>query len=124
MQLQLADSSVRYPAGIAEDIPVNIRGCFVPIDFVVLDMDVDKETSLILGRLFLSTIEARIDVGAGEVRLCINGNEEKFEFQPRKERCSMIKIKYGPNPKNIGRTFGASGSSLEDSHAPHRHSTT
>ena len=49
MHLQLADSSVRYPAGIAKDIPVNIRGCFVPVDFVVLDMDTDKETSLILG---------------------------------------------------------------------------
>jgi hypothetical protein len=38
MMLQLADSTVRYPAGIVEDIPVKIWGYFVPIDFVVLDM--------------------------------------------------------------------------------------
>jgi hypothetical protein len=101
MQLQLADSSVRYPAGIAEDIPVKIRNRFIPVDFVVLDMDVDKESPLILGRPFLNTAEARIDVGAGEVRLCINGKEEKFEFRPRKEQCSMIRIKYGPNSQKI-----------------------
>ena len=49
MRLQLADSSVRYLAGIAEDMPVKIRDCFIPVDFVVLDMDTGKETPLILG---------------------------------------------------------------------------
>ena len=101
MRLQLADSSVRYPAGIAEDVPVKIRGNFIPVDFVVLEMDIDKNTPLILGRPFLSTANAQIDVGNGEIRFHINGKEEKFEFQPRKEQCSMIKIKYGPNPSNI-----------------------
>jgi hypothetical protein len=43
-------------------------------------MDSDKETPLILGRPFLSTTEANIDVGAGSIRLHINGKEEKFEF--------------------------------------------
>ncbi|XP_066160965.1 uncharacterized protein [Oryza sativa Japonica Group] len=61
MRLQLADSSVRYPAGIAEDVPVKIRDFFIPVDFVVLDMDTGKETPLILGRPFLSTAGANID---------------------------------------------------------------
>ena len=38
MCLQLADQSVCYPAGIAENILVKIQSFFVPIDFVVLDM--------------------------------------------------------------------------------------
>ena len=63
MTLQLADSSVRHPAGIAEDIPVQIRGLFVPVDFVVLEMELTKESPLILGRPFLSTAGAQIDVG-------------------------------------------------------------
>ena len=58
MQLQLADSSVYYPAGIAEDIPIKIRGYFVPVDFVVLDMETTKESPLNLGRPFLSTAGA------------------------------------------------------------------
>ncbi|XP_066159827.1 uncharacterized protein [Oryza sativa Japonica Group] len=85
MRLQLADSSVRYPAGIADDVPVKIRDFFIPVDFVVLDMDTGKETPLILGRPFLSTAGANIDVRTGSIRFHINGKEEKFEFQPRTE---------------------------------------
>ena len=73
MTLQLADSSIRRPAGIAEDIPVRIHGYYVPVDFVVLDMEITKENPIILGRPFLSTAGAQIDVGAGEIRFNING---------------------------------------------------
>ena len=65
MTLQLADSSVWYPAGIAQDIPVKIRGYYVLVDFVVLNMELTKETPLILGRPFLSMGGAQIDIGAG-----------------------------------------------------------
>ena len=44
---------------------------------------------------------AQIDVGAREIRFNINGKEEKFDFQPRQEQCSMIRIKYGLNPQGI-----------------------
>jgi len=60
IQFQLRENN-----GIPSEM--KIRECFVPMDFVVLDMDVDKETPLILGRLFLSTADARIDVGAGVI---------------------------------------------------------
>jgi hypothetical protein len=101
MHLQLADSSVRYPEGIAEDVPVKVRDYFIPVDFVVLDMDISKDTPLILGRPFLSTAGAQINVGAGEIRFNINGKEERFPFQPKVEQCSMIKIKFGPNSRGI-----------------------
>jgi hypothetical protein len=64
-------------------------------------MDTGKETPLILGCPFLSTAGANIDVGTGSIHFHINGKEEKFEFQPRTEQCSMVRIKYGPNPQNI-----------------------
>ena len=41
MCLQLADQSVHHLAGIAKDIPVKIRNFFVPVDFVIFDMEVD-----------------------------------------------------------------------------------
>nr|TKV94214.1 hypothetical protein SEVIR_9G278800v2 [Setaria viridis] len=84
-KLQLVDSSVWYPAGIAEDILVRIHDCFVPVNFMVLDMDINKESLLILGHPFLSTTDARIDEGARVIRLHINGKKEKFEFRSRKE---------------------------------------
>jgi hypothetical protein len=80
MHLQLANSLVRYPEGIAEDVPVRVWNYFIPVDFVVLDMEISKETPLILGQPFLSTDGAQIDVGAGEIRFNINGKEEKFPF--------------------------------------------
>ena len=55
MCLQLADQSLRYSAEIAEDIPVKIWNFLVSVDFVVLDMETDIKTPLILGRPFLST---------------------------------------------------------------------
>jgi hypothetical protein len=67
MCLQLVDQTVRYPAGIVENIPVKIQNFFIPVDFVVLDMEVNAKTPLILGRPFLSTANAHIDVGAGEI---------------------------------------------------------
>ncbi|XP_066361175.1 uncharacterized protein [Miscanthus floridulus] len=49
MMLQLADSMVRYSVGIVEDILMKIQDCYIPIDFMVLDMEVAKESTLILG---------------------------------------------------------------------------
>lgn len=39
MSIQLVDRSVRFPRGIAEDIPVQVDKLIVPVDFVVLDME-------------------------------------------------------------------------------------
>ena len=89
--LQLADQSVRYPAGVAEYIPVKIWNFLIPVDFVVLDMEVDIKTPLILGRPFLSTVNASIDVGAREIQFNINGQKETFAFKPKVEQCSQVK---------------------------------
>jgi hypothetical protein len=69
--------------GIAEDIPLRIRNSFVPVDFVVLEMDVCCQILLILGRPFLSTTGATIDVAAGIIKLNISGNEETLTFKPK-----------------------------------------
>ena len=57
---------------------------------MVLDMQEDMKTPLILGRPFLSTTNAHIDVGAREIKFHINGNEERFAFKPRPEQCSKL----------------------------------
>jgi hypothetical protein len=48
-------------------------------------MHPDSRVSLILGRPFLSTANARINVGRGEITFEINEKEEKFAFRPRPE---------------------------------------
>ena len=54
-------------------------------------MEVDTKTPLILGRPFLSTANANIDVGAREIQLNINGQKETFAFKPKVEQCSQVK---------------------------------
>jgi hypothetical protein len=76
-----------------EDIPVKIRSCFVPIDFVMLDNSVDTKRPLILGRPFLSMANAHIDVGGSKIHLNINGKEEIIHFKPRSEQCSLVELK-------------------------------
>ena len=58
---------------------------------IVLDMEVDAKMPLILGRPFLSTANAHIDVGAGEIQLNINGKMEKLAFRPKVEQCSQVR---------------------------------
>ncbi|XP_010536312.1 PREDICTED: uncharacterized protein LOC104811348 [Tarenaya hassleriana] len=62
MALQLADRSIKYPAGILEDVPLKIGGFYVPVDFVVLDMDEDSKVPIIVGRPFLSTADVVVHV--------------------------------------------------------------
>ena len=70
---------------------MKLRNFFVPVDFVILDTEVDTEIPLILGRPFLSMTNAHIDVGIGVIQLNINGQKERFGFWPKDEQCSQIK---------------------------------
>ncbi|KAK5825723.1 hypothetical protein PVK06_020584 [Gossypium arboreum] len=80
MSIQLADRSVKYPRGIIEDALVKVDKFIFPIDFVVLDMDEDVEVPLILGRPFLATVRAVIDVGDGKLVLRVGDEELSLKF--------------------------------------------
>nr|GFC50442.1 reverse transcriptase domain-containing protein [Tanacetum cinerariifolium] len=62
MVLELADRTISKPTGVAENIFVKVNKFYFPADFVVLDFIVDPCVPLILGRPFLSTAHALIDV--------------------------------------------------------------
>lgn len=64
--LQLANRSLTYPRGIMEDVLVKVDKFIFPTDFVVLDMEEDIDISIILGRKFLATGRALIDVQDGK----------------------------------------------------------
>jgi hypothetical protein len=80
MCLEWDDNSIRYPLGIAEDVPVMVGHQFIPVDFVVLEMGEREKSPLILGRPFLKTVGATIDVGNGEIKFDINGESSSFKF--------------------------------------------
>ena len=70
--LQLADRSIAYPRGVLEDVLVKVDKFIFPIDFIVLDMEKDQQIPLILGRPFLATERALIDVHKGNLISRIN----------------------------------------------------
>jgi hypothetical protein len=96
MCLELGDNSIRYPLGIAEDVPMKVGHHFIPVDFVVLEVGERNKPPLILGRPFLKTVGATIDVGKGEIMFDINGERSSFKFRPRLEVCNRIEVKYVP----------------------------
>ncbi|KAG8496918.1 hypothetical protein CXB51_008149 [Gossypium anomalum] len=55
MSIQLADKTIRFPRRIIEDVLVKIDKFIFLVDFVVLDIEEDSNTPLILGRPFLAT---------------------------------------------------------------------
>ncbi|GJV23577.1 DNA/RNA polymerases superfamily protein [Tanacetum coccineum] len=60
--IELADKTIKHPKGIAKNVLVGIDKFVFPIDFIILDTPEDIKILLILGRSFLSTAHAKIDV--------------------------------------------------------------
>jgi hypothetical protein len=80
-----------------EDNLVRIRNSLVPVDFMVLQMDVCRQIPLILGRLFLSTTGATIDVAARIIKPNINRKEETSTFKPKgTEKCNQVMVTIRP----------------------------
>ncbi|GKA14426.1 reverse transcriptase domain-containing protein [Tanacetum coccineum] len=69
MVLELADRTISKPTGVAENVFVKVGKFYFPADFVVLDFIADPRVPLILGRPFLRTAHALIDVYEGEIIL-------------------------------------------------------
>ena len=76
----MADRSLTYPQRVIEDVLVKVDKFIFPVDFVVLDMEEDLEIPLILGRPFLATGRALIDVRSGNLTLRVNDEEVKFNI--------------------------------------------
>nr|GEZ75609.1 reverse transcriptase domain-containing protein [Tanacetum cinerariifolium]GFA13260.1 reverse transcriptase domain-containing protein [Tanacetum cinerariifolium] len=98
MILKLADRSMTRPAGIAEDIFVKVEKFHFRTDFVVLDYVVDPGVPLILGRPFLRTERALIDVYGEELTLCIDDEVITFKVKDKQEK-DKIRSKSDKNGK-------------------------
>ena len=61
-----------------EDVLVKVEKFIFPADFIVLDMEEDKDIPIILGKPFLATGRALIDVYKGELKLRVQDDEVTF----------------------------------------------
>nr|GFC07419.1 reverse transcriptase domain-containing protein [Tanacetum cinerariifolium] len=79
MVLELADRTIFKPTGVVENVFVKVGKLYFPADFVVLDFVADPRVPLILGRPFLSTAHAIINVFEREI--IIRQNQQSLTIQ-------------------------------------------
>ena len=65
--LQMTDRSMVKPEGVLEDVLVKVGKFIFPVDFFVMKMEEENQVPLLLGRPFLATGAALIDVQKGEL---------------------------------------------------------
>ncbi|GJW83055.1 reverse transcriptase domain-containing protein [Tanacetum coccineum] len=94
MTLELANGSMVHPSGNAEDVLVKVGKFTFPANFIVVDYEDNSRVPLILGRPFLRTAHALIDVHGEE--LILRDDDERLIFKPDgrhgKESVHMIDI--------------------------------
>src|SRR3954462_2665855 len=66
--VRLVDSSVKKPVGRIYDVLIVVNDNYVPVDFLVMDIECDPSCPIILGRPFLRTVGAIIDMKEGNIR--------------------------------------------------------
>ncbi|KAL7605041.1 uncharacterized protein LOC111883048 [Lactuca sativa] len=69
MKIHLADKTIIRPKGVCEDILIKVDKFVFPVDFVILDMEEDPKGPIILGRPFLNTACALVDVCESTITL-------------------------------------------------------
>ncbi|GJY48931.1 reverse transcriptase domain-containing protein, partial [Tanacetum coccineum] len=101
MTLELANREICTPVGIARDVFVPVGKFTFPADFVIVDYESDPRVPFILGRYFLRTARALIDVH-GEEMILRDGNERltlnmrhdtsSYSTQPHQESINMVDV--------------------------------
>ncbi|RYR25775.1 hypothetical protein Ahy_B02g059778 [Arachis hypogaea] len=76
--IRLADKAQKQAIGVVENVLLKVGKYFLPTDFVILDMEESHTHPIILGRPFLATARALIDVEKGELILRIH--DERLSF--------------------------------------------
>ena len=77
--LQMADRTMAKPEGVIEDVLVKVGKFVFLVDFIILDIEEDSQVPLLLGRPFLATGAALIDMQKGVLTLRV-GEEEAADF--------------------------------------------
>lgn len=73
--LQFADGSIKKLKGIIDDVLMKVGNIVFHVNFVVLEIDQDKDVPLILGHHFLSTSNSLLDVKNRCLILRVNDDE-------------------------------------------------
>ncbi|XP_070017998.1 uncharacterized protein [Nicotiana sylvestris] len=96
MRLQMADRTMKMPLDIIDDVLIHVDKFILPVDFVILDCEVDYEVLIILGRPFLATGKTLVDMEAGDLTFRVGDEKVIFHVcksmrQPNSTKvCSFV----------------------------------
>ncbi|GJV93905.1 reverse transcriptase domain-containing protein [Tanacetum coccineum] len=96
MTLELANRSITHPMGIAEDVVVRVDGFTFLADFVVVNFEPDPRVPIILGRPFLRTAKALIDLYEETLTLRV-GKDELVYYADKSEKKNSSPMKTSDN---------------------------
>ena len=94
MTLQMADRTLAHLEGILEDVLIKVGKFVFPMDFVVINMEEDKQVLLLLGRHFLATGAALIDVKKGELTLRVEDEAVHFNLNHSLKQPELSSVDY------------------------------
>nr|GEW73724.1 reverse transcriptase domain-containing protein [Tanacetum cinerariifolium] len=92
MTLELANRAICTPDGIARDVFIPVGKFTFPVDFVVVDYESDPRVPLILGRPFLRTARALIDVHGEE--MILHDGDERLTLNMKHDTASYSNHSY------------------------------
>ena len=76
----MADRTLAHLEGILKDVLIKVRKFVFLVDFVVINMEKDKQVPLLLGRPFLETGAILIDVKKRELTLRVGDEVVHFNL--------------------------------------------
>ena len=101
MTLKMVDKTLAHPKGILEDVSIKLGKFIFQVDFVVIDIEEDKQVPLLLGRPFLAKGATLIDVKKGELTLRVGDEAVHFNLnhnlkQPKLSNadCEILEKKF------------------------------
>ena len=98
LNLHLADFTIKKPKGRINDVIIVANRSYLPIHFIVLDIDCNPSCPIILGRPFLRTVGAIIDMKEGNIRF-------QFPLKKGMKHLPRKKIKF-PYETIMRATYG------------------
>jgi len=107
LDVHLADNTIKKPLGRVDDVFIMVNNNLVPVDFVVLDIECNASCPIVLGRPFLRTVGAIIDMREGNIKYQFPLKKGMEHFPRKKMKLpfdSIVRANYSVDASSLGNT--------------------
>ena len=101
------DSTLNKPVGKIDDVLIMVNGNYVPVDFIVMDIECKLFCPIALGRPFLRTVGAIIDMREGNIKYQFPLKKGMEHFPRNKMKLpfdSIVRANYSIDASSLGNT--------------------